>query len=107
MIGKNKAQFDVFDNIIFDKLIPKNHLLVEIDEVVDFSFVYEKLKDNYSTIGRESKDPVMMFKILILEYLYCLSDVKVVERTKTDVVFRWFLGLKLDDSVPDLSLIHI
>jgi transposase len=43
-----------------------------------------------------------MFKILILEYLYCLSDVKVVERTKTDVVFRWFLGLKLDDSVPDM-----
>ena len=70
MLGKNKAQFDVFDNIIFDKLIPKNHLLVEIDEVVDFSFVYEQLKDNYSPIGRESKDPVMMFKILILEYLY-------------------------------------
>ena len=101
MLGKNKAQFDVFDNIIFDKLIPKNHLLVEIDEVVDFSFVYEQLKDNYSPIGRESKDPVMMFKILILEYLYCLSDPKVVERIKTDVAFRWFLGLKLDDSVPD------
>jgi transposase len=50
-------------------------LLVEFDEVVDFSFVYEQLKDNYSLIGRESKDPVMMFKILILEYLYCLSDV--------------------------------
>ena len=101
MLGKNKAQFDVFDNIIFDKLIPKNHLLVEIDEVVDFSFVYEQLKDNYSPIGRESKDPVMMFKILILEYLYCLSDPKAVERVKTDVAFRWFLGLKLDDSVPD------
>ena len=101
MLGKNKAQFDVFDNIIFDKLIPENHLLVEIDEVVDFSFVYEQLKDNYSPIGRESKDPVMMFKILILEYLYCLSDPKVVERIKTDVAFRWFLGLKLDDSVPD------
>lgn len=101
MLGKNKAQFDVFDNIIFDKLISKNHLLVEIDEVVDFSFVYEQLKDNYSPIGRESKDPVMMFKILILEYLYCLSDPKAVERVKTDVAFRWFLGLKLDDSVPD------
>ena len=44
MLGKNKAQFNAFDNIIFDKLIPKNHLLVEIDEVVDFSFVYEQLK---------------------------------------------------------------
>ncbi len=101
MLGKIKAQFDIFDIIIFDKLIPKNHLLVEIDEVVDFSFIYEQLKNHYSPIGRESKDPVMMFKILILEYLYNLSDVKAVERIKTDVAFRWFLGLKLDDTVPD------
>lgn len=101
MLGKNNAQFDVFDQIIFDKLIPKNHLLVEIDSVVDFSFVYDELKDQYSPIGRESKDPVMMFKILILEYLYTLSDPKVVERITTDVAFRWFLGLKLDDEVPD------
>jgi len=43
----------------------------------------------------------MMFKILILEYLYRLSDLKAVERIATDVAFRWFLGLKLDDSVPD------
>jgi len=55
MLGKNKAQFDVFDSLIFDKLIPKNHLLVEIDAVVDFSFIYEQLKDHYSPIGRESK----------------------------------------------------
>jgi transposase len=101
MLGKNNAQFDVFDNIIFDKLIPKNHLLVEMDSVVDFSFVYDELKDHYSPVGRESKDPVMMFKILILEYLYRLSDPKAVERITTDVAFRWFLGLKLDDSVPD------
>ena len=101
MLGKNNAQFDVFDNIIFDRLIPKDHLLVEIDSVVDFSFVYDELKDHYSPVGRESKDPVMMFKILILEYLYNLSDLKAVERITTDVAFRWFLGLKLDDSVPD------
>ncbi len=101
MLGKNNAQFDVFDQIIFDKLIPKDHLLVEIDSVVDFSFVYDELKDQYSPIGRESKDPVMMFKILILEYLYCLSDPKAMERITTDVAFRWFLGLKLDDEVPD------
>jgi transposase len=72
-----------------------------MDSVVDFSFVYDELKDHYSPVGRESKDPVMMFKILILEYLYRLSDPKAVERITTDVAFRWFLGLKLDDSVPD------
>jgi len=46
MLGKNKAQFDMFDIMIFDKLITKNHLLIEIDEVVDFSFVYDQLKDH-------------------------------------------------------------
>ncbi len=100
MLNKNSRQIDVFDNIIFEKLIPKDHLLVQTDSIVDF-LVYDKLKYNYSNIGRGSKDPVMMFKILILEYLYNLSDIKVVDRMKTDVNFRWFLRLKLDDSVPD------
>ena len=38
--------------MIFEKLILKNHLLVKIDSVIDFSFVYEKTKDRYSDVGR-------------------------------------------------------
>jgi transposase len=87
--------------MIFEKLIPKTHLLVKIDSVIDFSFVYEKIKDKYSDMGRASKDPVMMVKILLLEYLYRLSDVEVSDRINTDVAFRWFLGLGIDDTVPD------
>lgn len=101
MLGKNTGQIDVFDHMIFEKLIPKDHILVKIDEIVDFSFVYEKVKDKYSTVGRGSKDPIMMLKILVLEYLYRLSDVEVVNRIKTDIAFRWFLGLSIDNSVPD------
>ena len=101
MLGKNSGQVDMFDHVIFEKLIPKNHLLVKIDSTVDFSFVYDKVKDKYSTIGRGSKDPIMMLKILLLEYLYKLSDVEVVNRIKTDVAFRWFLKLSIDDAVPD------
>ncbi len=101
MLGKNSGQIDVIDHMIFEKLIPKDHILVKIDKIVDFSFVYGKIKDKYSAIGRGSKDPIMMLKILLLEYLYRLSDVEVVNRIKTDVAFRWFLGLSIDDSVPD------
>lgn len=57
MLGKNNAQFDVFDSVIFEKLIPKNHLLVEIDSVVDFSFIYDYLKDHYSPIGIKQSVP--------------------------------------------------
>lgn len=101
MLGKNSGQIDVFDHLIFEKLIPKDHLLVKIDSIVDFEFVYDKVVNKYSSLGRSSKDPAMMLKILVLEYLYKLSDVQVVERIKTDVAFRWFLKLSIDDTVPD------
>ena len=101
MLKKKSGQIDIFNHMIFEKLIPKNHLLVKIDSTIDFSFVYEKVKDKYSNVGRGSKDPVMMVKILLLEYLYSLSDVEVANRINTDVAFRWFLGLGIDDEVPD------
>lgn len=101
MLGKQSGQVDIFSSMIFEKLISKDHLLVKINEIIDFSFVYEIVKDYYSELGRQSFDPVVMFKLCLLEYLYRLSDPEVVKRTQTDMAYRWFLGLNLDDKVPD------
>ena len=101
MLGKNNPQIDVFNHMIFERLIPKDHLLVKIDSIIDFSFVYDMVKEKYSDIGRKSEDPVMMLKICLLQFLYNLSDPKVIKRIQTDIAFRWFLGLSLDDEVPD------
>ncbi|MBC3803291.1 IS1182 family transposase [Acetobacterium fimetarium] len=101
MLKKNRPQLDMFDHIIFEKLVPKDHLLIKIDSIIDFSFIYDLVKDQYSSIGRGSKDPVMLVKIFLLEYLYRLSDVEVVKRIQTDIVFRWFLNLGINDTVPD------
>lgn len=101
MLGKKSGQIDIFNSMIFQKLVPKDHLLVKIDSLIDFSFVYDIVKNNYSDIGRKSKDPVVLFKINLLEYLYKLSDPSVIIRAQTDIAFRWFLGLNLDDELPD------
>lgn len=101
MLKKKSGQVDMFNHMIFERLIPKDHLLVKIDSIIDFSFVYDQVKDRYSPIGRGSEDPAMMTKILLLEYLYNLSDPQVVNRIQTDIAFRWFLGLSIDDEVPD------
>jgi transposase len=103
MMKKSKGQIDMFDYIIFEKLVPKDHLFVKIDKIIDFNFVYNILEDQYSPVGRGSKDPVMLMKMLLVEYLHQLSDVKIENRTQTDVVYRWFLDLGLDDTVPDAS----
>lgn len=105
MLGKQSGQIDIFNEMIFQKLIPKDHLLIKIDSIVNFSFVYNICKDLYSEIGRDSIDPVILFKMNLLEYLYTLSDRQVEKRTQTDIAFRWFLKLNLDDKVPDYTTI--
>ena len=100
-MGIQNKQVDVFDYMIFEKLVPKDHLLVQIDRFVNFSFVYDIVEPFYSDLGRPSHDPEMIFKMQLLEYLYNISDVAVCKRTQTDIAFRWFLGLSIDDKVPD------
>lgn len=101
MLSKKSGQIDIFNSMIYEKLIPENHLLVRIESLMDFSFVYDIVKSKYSAIGRKSEDPVVLFKLNLLEYLYKLSDPAVITRSQTDVAFRWFLGLNLDDELPD------
>lgn len=107
MLNRKKTQLNMWDMVVFEKLIPTDHLLVKIDSLIDFSFVYEVVKGNYKDgiKGRSSYDPVILFKLCLLEYIYCLSDVKIIERSRTDVAFRWFLCLSLDDKLPDDSTI--
>lgn len=105
MLSKKSGQIDIFNSMIYEKLIPEDHLLVRIDSIMDFSFVYDIVKSSYSNIGRKSEDPVVLFKLNLLEYLYKLSDPAVITRAQTDVAIRWFLGLNLDDELPDDSLI--
>lgn len=60
--------------------------------MVDFSFVYDELKDKYSsTMGRKAEDVIRMFKYLLLKNYYKLSDRDLIARTKTDMLFKYFL----------------
>ena len=88
---------------LYNIIIPKDNLLREINELVDFSFVYKELMTNYSIDqGRGAIDPVMMFKYLLLKTIYSLSDEDVIERTMYDMSFKYFLNL----SPEEVELIH-
>ncbi len=79
--------------ILYDTLIEKNNFWRQLTELVDFSFVQEELKDKYSsTMGRSAEDVIRMFKYLLLKSYYKLSDRGLVERTKTDLLFKYFLN---------------
>ena len=105
MVKHNRAQLDFFTQEVYNKLIPEDHQLVKIDQLVDFESIYKEMSLTYSDIGRGSKDPVMMVKIMLLEYLYRYSDVQMEKAIQTDIAIRWFLRLNLDEKGPDASTI--
>ena len=85
---------------IYELVIPKDNLLRQIKELVDFSFIYNELLDKYCLDnGRNAVPPIRMFKYLLLKSIYDLSDVDVVERSKYDMSFKYFLDMAPEDEV--------
>lgn len=85
---------------IYDLVVPEDNLLRRFNNLVNFSFVYDELKDNYCRDnGRNSIDPIRMFKYLFLKTIFDLSDVDIVERSKYDMSFKYFLNMAPEEPV--------
>lgn len=101
----NQLTLDVspYSNL-YDIVVPKTHFLRQMTERCDFSFIYDELEENYRVdFGRKAYSPIMMFKYLLLKDIYKLSDVDVVERSFSDMAFKFFLGLAPEDPVIEPS----
>lgn len=94
---------------LYDILIEKNNFWRQLKEMVDFSFVYDELKDKYSsTMGRKAEDVIRMFKYLLFKNYYKLSDRDLIARTKTDMLFKYFLDyLPEEVNLIDPSLLTV
>jgi transposase len=93
--------------VLLDDLVPENHLLRKIDTYIDFSFILEKVRPYYSEDnGRPSLDPLILFKMMFIGYLYGIRSERQLEREiQVNLAYRWFLGLKITDPVPHHSTI--
>lgn len=89
---------------IYELIIPKDNLLRQMNELVDFNFIYDELANVYcQNNGRGAIDPVRMFKYLLLKSIFDISDVDVVERSKYDMSFKYFLDMTPEEGVIDAS----
>lgn len=82
-----------------DDLIPADHLLRQIDRVIDFSFIYDLVEDTCShETGRPSLDPMMVIKIPLIQCLFGIHSTRqTIKEIEVNIAYRWFLGLTLDD----------
>jgi len=94
-----------FYSHLYDR-VPKKHLLKQINEKVDLSFINEMLSDRYCKYyGRPAKEPELLVRLSILQRLYELSDENVMEETHINLAYKYFTGLNPEDELPDKSLL--
>lgn len=98
---------DVVEIVGISSLVPEGHLLREIDSAVDFNCLYELVEPLYSEDnGRPGIDPVVLFKMVLIQHLYGLPSLRrTAEEVGLNVAYRWFLGYSLQEETPHFSTV--
>lgn len=103
LLRQQKLQFSEYSSL-YELIVPKDNLLRKINDLIDFSFVYDELVDKYcNNNGRMAESPIRMFKYLLLKSIYDLSDVNLVERSRYDMSFKYFLEMTPEEDVINSS----
>ncbi len=106
MMGRKSVQPALYVSFSLDSVVPRNHLLRQIADCVDFDFVRPLTRAHYSHTGQPSVDPVVIFKLHLLGYLYGVrSERQLCEDASLNLAWRWFLGYELGEPVPDHSVL--
>ncbi len=98
----NKEQIGMY---CLEDLVPQDHLLRKIEKAIDWSFIYELVKDKYcEDNGRPGIDPVTLIKIPMIQYIYGIKSMRqTIKEIEVNVAYRWFLNIGLNEKPPHFS----
>src|SRR3974390_561612 len=106
MMGRRERdQGQFFYTFKLDEVVPADHLVRQIEGVLDLSWVHNELAPFYSHTGRPSIDPVLMIRMLIVGYVFALrSERRLCAEVQVNLAYRWFCKLGIEDKIPDHSV---
>src|SRR4029078_13320208 len=88
-----------------DKVVPPDHLVRQIDGLLDLGWVHKELAPYYSHTGRPSIDPALMIRMLLVGYVFAIrSERRVCAEVQVNLAYRWFCQLGIEDRIPDHSV---
>ncbi len=106
MRGNDAVAGSLFSYVDLEKRVRADHPLRVIRDVVNaaLSAMSAEFDALYSPFGRESIPPERLLRALLLQAFYTIrSERQLVERIEFDLLFRWFVGLGVDDPVWDAT----
>lgn len=107
MLTKGKENRYQYEMLCIEDMIPQDHLLRKIDRAVDFTKLYDFVEKLYcEDNGRTSIDPVVLFKMVLIQHLYGLPSLRrTASEVSLNAAYRWFLGYGLQEETPHFSTV--
>ena len=104
MLTKRPKRSYKSEIVNLEEMIPQDHFLRIIEKYFDWDFIYDEVEKQYSVFGRPSIDPVVLFKIHILKFLFHEDSLRrTYENLKYNMLYRWFIGYDINEEVPNHS----
>jgi transposase len=107
MRGEDEKQSAMFSYVSLERRIPTDHPLRSIRAMTDRALerISGKLDELYSATGRPSIAPERLMRGQLLQVLYSVrSERQLMEQLDYNLLFRWFVGLEMDDEVWDVTV---
>lgn len=101
---QDKGSF--FGDFLYDRIVPQDHFLRQLDALVPWPRLTKRLVRLYrgkARQGRPPYDPAVILKMLLVAYLYNLSERQTQVVANDSLSIKWFLGLAVDEPAPDHS----
>ena len=97
----------IYEIVDTESLVPAEHLLRKIDAAINWNKLYDMVEPLYcEDNGRPSIDPVVLFKMVLIQHLYGLPSLRrTAEEVRANIYYRWFLGYRLQEETPHFSTI--
>jgi transposase len=100
--GKTTGQNAMFSYCTLDDRIPRNHPLRDIRKIVDKALgeLSPTFEGMYAQTGRPSIPPEQLLRALLIQVLFSVrSERQLMEELDFNLLYRWFVGLSMDDQV--------
>lgn len=107
---KDTTMDSFFGHFLYEQKVPKDHFLRKLDEVIDWSRFSRRLLKYYrgkAETGQAPYNPALMLKMLLLSYLYNISERQVEVLANDSFSVACFLGLGADEKAPDHSTLSL
>ena len=103
---KQLGRGSFFGDGVYERAVPQGHFLRQLDTLVDWQAFTELLIEQYrgaGEVGRPPYDPAVILKMLVLSYLYDLSERQTEVFVNDSLSAKCFVGLAVDEQGPDHS----